>query len=155
MSTAAPHTPSSPGHKSNLQLNQRVSTSLQMYAIHIWILKLECAYFLVHMEKFLSSFNISSWEALNVCVLPTLVLEKEMATHSSILAWKIPWTGKSGRLQSMGSQRVRYNLMTKQQQHSCVGISAPKGDIYIWASGAFGRWLGPESRALMNRIMLL
>ena len=33
-------------------------------------------------------------------------LEKEMATHSSILAWKIPWTEESGRLQSMGSQRV-------------------------------------------------
>ena len=34
-------------------------------------------------------------------------LEKEMATHSSILAWKIPWTEEPGRLQSMGSQRVR------------------------------------------------
>ena len=33
-------------------------------------------------------------------------LEKEMATHSSILAWKIPWMEKPGRLQSMGSQRV-------------------------------------------------
>ena len=35
------------------------------------------------------------------------LLEKEMATHSSILAWKIPWTDKPGRLQSMGSQKVR------------------------------------------------
>ena len=34
-------------------------------------------------------------------------LEKEMATHSSILAWKIPWTEETGGLQSMGSQRVR------------------------------------------------
>ena len=34
-------------------------------------------------------------------------LEKEMATHSSILAWKVPWTEEPGRLQSMGSQRVR------------------------------------------------
>ena len=33
-------------------------------------------------------------------------LEKEMATHSSTLAWKTPWTEKCGRLQSMGSQRV-------------------------------------------------
>ena len=31
-------------------------------------------------------------------------LEKEMATHSSILAWRIPWTGEPGRLQSMGTQ---------------------------------------------------
>ena len=36
-------------------------------------------------------------------------LEKGMATHSSILAWRIPWTEEPGRLQSMGSQRVRYN----------------------------------------------
>ena len=36
-------------------------------------------------------------------------LEKEMATHSRILAWRIPWTGELGGLQSMGSQRVRYN----------------------------------------------
>ena len=33
-------------------------------------------------------------------------LEKEMASHSSTLAWKIPWTEESSRLQSMGSQRV-------------------------------------------------
>ena len=33
-------------------------------------------------------------------------LEKEMATHSSVLAWRIPWTEKPGRLQSMGSHRV-------------------------------------------------
>ena len=36
-------------------------------------------------------------------------LEKEMATHSSILAWKIPWTEEPGRLQSMGLQRVRHD----------------------------------------------
>ena len=39
-------------------------------------------------------------------------LEKEMATHSSILAWEIPRTEESGGLQSMGSQRVRHNLVT-------------------------------------------
>ena len=36
-------------------------------------------------------------------------LEKEMATHSSTLAWRIPWTEKPGRLQSMGSQRVGHD----------------------------------------------
>ena len=36
-------------------------------------------------------------------------LEKEMATHSSILAWRIPWTEEPGGLQSMGSQRVGYD----------------------------------------------
>ena len=36
-------------------------------------------------------------------------LEKEMATHSSILAWRIPWRKEPGRLQSMGLQRVGHN----------------------------------------------
>ena len=36
-------------------------------------------------------------------------LEKEMATHSSTLAWRIPWTEEPGGLQSMGSQRVGHN----------------------------------------------
>ena len=36
-------------------------------------------------------------------------LEKEMATHSSTLAWKIPWTEECGRLQSMGSLRLKYD----------------------------------------------
>ena len=39
-------------------------------------------------------------------------LEKEMAAHSSTLAWKIPWTEEPGRLQSMGSQRVGHNWAT-------------------------------------------
>ena len=37
-------------------------------------------------------------------------LEKEMATHSNILAWRIPWTEEPGGLQSMGSQRVGHDL---------------------------------------------
>ena len=40
-------------------------------------------------------------------------LEEEMATHSSILAWKIPWTEESGRLQSVGSHRVRHDWTTE------------------------------------------
>ena len=45
------------------------------------------------------------------------LLEKDMATHFSIFAWEIPWTEKSGGLPSMGSQKVRYDLVTKQQQY--------------------------------------
>ena len=40
-------------------------------------------------------------------------LEKEMATHSSVPAWRIPWTEEPGRLQSMGSQRVGHDWVTK------------------------------------------
>ena len=39
-------------------------------------------------------------------------LEKEMATHSSIYVWKVPWMEEPGRLQSMGSQRVEHNRAT-------------------------------------------
>ena len=51
-------------------------------------------------------------------------LQKEMATRSSILAWEIPWTEESGRLQSMESQRVGDHLATKQQQ-------GPSGITYM------------------------
>ena len=53
-------------------------------------------------------------------------LEKEMAPHSSILAWKIPWTEEPGGLQSMGSQKCWTQLVTKQQQqiyvYMCVRV---------------------------------
>ena len=42
-------------------------------------------------------------------------LEKKMTTHSSVLAWKILWTEEPGGLQSMGLERVRYDVATKQQ----------------------------------------
>ena len=45
------------------------------------------------------------------------LLEKEMAIHSSILAWKIPWTEEPGRLQSMGSQRVGHDLSDITSPH--------------------------------------
>ena len=50
-------------------------------------------------------------------------LEKEMATHSSILAWKIPWTEDPGRLQSTGSQRVGHDCHSQ----SCWGFSFALG----------------------------
>ena len=52
--------------------------------------------------------------------------EKWMATHSSILAWKIPWTEEAGRLQSMGSQRVRHNWATSTIYSLTVGNSNGK-----------------------------
>ena len=45
-------------------------------------------------------------------------LEEEMATHSSILAWEIPWTEESGRVQSMGSQRVGHDRGTNTHTHT-------------------------------------
>ena len=50
-----------------------------------------------------SASNAGDWDSILGCKYP---LEKEMATHSNILAWRIPWTGESGGLHSMGLQRV-------------------------------------------------
>ena len=54
-----------------------------------------------------------------------------MATHSSILAWEIPWTEEPGGLQSMESQRVRHELATEQQQEVVKQtVSLAKGISY-------------------------
>ena len=53
-------------------------------------------------------------------------LEKEMATHSSTIAWKIPWTEEPGRLQSMGSQsclREIYEKKKKEKKRTSIQIS--------------------------------
>ena len=58
-------------------------------------------------------------------------LKKEMATHSSTLAWKIPWTEDPGRLQSMGSQRVGHDwatsLLLHPIQYSCLENPMDRG----------------------------
>ena len=50
-------------------------------------------------------------------------LEEEMATHSSILAWKIPWTEESGGLQPVESHSVRHRWVT--EGHPCLLLSLP------------------------------
>ena len=47
-------------------------------------------------------------------------LKKEMATHSSIIAWEIPWIKEPGALQFMASQKVRQGLANNQQEQSTV-----------------------------------
>ena len=55
-----------------------------------------------------SEVKASAWNAGDLGLIPGSEdpVEKEMATHSSTLAWRIPWTKEPGELQSMGSQRV-------------------------------------------------
>ena len=53
-------------------------------------------------------------------------LEKQMTTHSSTLVWKIPWTEEPGRLQSMGSQRVRHDWTTSLTLNKQVLLTFPK-----------------------------
>ena len=72
------------------------------------------------MIGFPSSSVVKNLPAMQETQVPSLgqedPLEQEMATHSSILAWEISWTEEPGGLQSMGSQRVGHNLVTKQQR---------------------------------------
>ena len=51
-------------------------------------------------------------ETRNICKTLVMVVEKAMAPHSSTLAWEIPWIEEPGRLQSMGSRRVRHDWAT-------------------------------------------
>ena len=69
------------------------------------ILKCVWVYLLSKVILYNLSYNL-------YVILYNLYLEKEMATHSSILAWKIPWMEEPGRLQSMGSQRVGHDWVT-------------------------------------------
>ena len=59
--------------------------------------------------------KVTAWDDVLVSLIGMIIslcTFKEMATHFSTLAWKIPWTVEPGRLQSMGSQRVRYDWAT-------------------------------------------
>ena len=58
-------------------------------------------------------------------------LEKEMATHSSILAWEIPWTEEPGGLQSTGSQKVRHDLQlsTHTSRHEISDVITQKSTV--------------------------
>ena len=70
-------------------------------------------------------------------------LEKEMATHFSTLAWKIPWTEEPGRLQSMGSQRVRLHFLFLSM--SFLGGTNGKEPICQWSRQnrlGFSPWVG-------------
>ena len=69
------------------------------------------------IQAFLVAQSVKNLPAMQETWVQSLgqedLLEKEMATHSWILVWEIPWTEEPGRLQSTGSQRVRQYLVTK------------------------------------------
>ena len=69
------------------------------------------------------------------------LLEKEMATHSSILAWKIPWTEDPGRLQSMGSQRVGHDWATSLH-------------VFLWPDSSFHFSTGKQSMSGYTTVYL-
>ena len=66
------------------------------------------------------------------------LLEKEMATHSRILAWEIPWMEEAGRLQTMGSQRVGHNWVTSLSLS--LSSSGQSRILFIWPLTAVRYW---------------
>ena len=75
------------------------------------VLKIVAAYIIARASLVAQRLKRLSamWETLVQSLGQEDPLEKEMATHYSILAWRIPWTEEPGKLQSMGSQRVGHD----------------------------------------------
>ena len=63
------------------------------------------------------------------------LLEKEMVTHSSILAWRIPWSKKPGRLQAMGSQRVGHDWATSLHSKQVLFLEPPFPHFCVFCWG--------------------
>ena len=105
------------------------------------------------------------------CLLALFIIvkmEKAMAPHSSILAWKIPWTEEPGRLESMGSQRVGHDWATslslfhfhalekEMATHSCSCLENPR-DGGAWWAAVYGvaqsrtrlKWLSSSSSSII------
>ena len=98
---------------------------LQMFYLNMWLVSLYWSWYIFYRVY---SKRRTSLVAQTIKSLPEMQetwvvslgcedpLEMEMATHSSIPVWETPWTEESSRLQFMGLQKVRHNLVTKQQQ---------------------------------------
>ena len=88
----------------------KMALSLSLFAVISSVI-----YFLKFCVIMCFPWWLSDKESACQCRRPRFreeTLEKEMATHSSILAWEIPWAEEPGLLQSIGSQKVRCNLET-------------------------------------------
>ena len=84
-------------------------------------------------------------------------LKKEMATHSYILAWRIPWTEEPGWLQSMGSQRVRHDWSSSPHTH--VKKQDKQRRFMVYSTGNYIYYLivthnGIQSAKVLNTIHL-
>ena len=94
-------------------------TSCWFFSLLAFYLFLECSgkFQALDMQKWKPEVPLHKHVHVNIhwsliSTLPTPILEKAMAPHSSTLAWKSPWTEEPGRLQSMGSLKVGHNWVT-------------------------------------------
>ena len=123
-----------------------------------------CYFSKIHHERVFIILHPTS-HSLNI--LLAWVLEKAMAPHSSTLAWKIPWIEESGRLQSMGSLRVRHDWVTELSLFTfmhwrrngnplqCSCLENPRNGGAWWAtvygiaqSWTWLKWLSSSSSSL-------
>ena len=96
-----------------------INTSIRVLKMHYYIVITIIFLFLMLLKLHMAALrvslvaqvvkNLSAMQETSSIPGSGRFLEKEMATHSSILAWRIPWTEESGRLLLMGSQRVGHN----------------------------------------------
>ena len=116
--------------KPNVIENKKIALTLLPCPWYNSILSNPC----LELSSYFFVTSLTLWNVLSVVQmvkhLPTMweaqlrslgwedPLEKEMETHSSILAWKIPWTEESGRLQSMGLPRVGHDWVTWLSSYS-------------------------------------
>ena len=132
----SPRKPTTYSSKNNYRFSRTCSHCEYCYNIILFTYNVPWIFFFLSLNTsqcliFKKLFNTPFWGAPRSSVVKNLPivqetwvrsldwedpLELEMATHSSILAWKIPWTDKPGGLQSMGSQRVGHNWINRQQQ---------------------------------------
>ena len=73
-----------------------------------------------------------------------------MATNSSVLAWRIPWTEEPGELQSTGSQRVGHDLATKQQAQLAPYKAIRGIKTFSWGQGTSRQPCPPTKRAALQ-----
>ena len=79
-------------------------------------------------------------------------LAKAMATHCSILAWRIPWTGEAGRLQSTGSQRVGHTTFTLCWVFVAAGAFSSRGERWLLQSFGIELLIAAASLTVEHRL---
>ena len=129
-----------PGRLQSME-SQRVGHNWSDLAYSIAYVVQRCAFLVAQMVKHLPAVQETQLQSLGW----EDALEKEMATHSSTLAWKIPWTEEPGRLQSMGSQKsltwlsdFTFTLWYKiHSNNSCWVALQPFRSRYTKQSDAF------------------
>ena len=101
---------------SEYHINKVLLTIYKIIAPNYFFAILNALFFMYHCWGFPGGSEGKASAAMRETRIPSLgqedPLEKEMATHSSILARRIPWAEEPGKLQSMGSQRVKHNWVT-------------------------------------------